>query len=178
MAVKHLVVLGVREAESSIDALHVPIDSVVLKTVAMAKSEGGLGVERAPLANGWPSMTIRPIWHMRRAFAGVLARASCPLFGSSPYRRGRCDRPMSASRDFAKMFIKPYAVHIRGKAKETHSCSDLLISKEIPNSAASSHQERTYDWSYQESRRPGFTVPVVIRLLVLVSTTHRLSSIW
>ncbi len=33
MAVKHLVVLGVREAESSIDALHVPIDSVVLKTV-------------------------------------------------------------------------------------------------------------------------------------------------
>lgn len=45
MTVKHLVVLGVREAESSIDALHVPIDSVVLKTVAMAKSEGGLGVE-------------------------------------------------------------------------------------------------------------------------------------
>ena len=45
MAAKYLVVLGVREAESSIGALHVPIDSVVLKTVAMAKSEGGLGVE-------------------------------------------------------------------------------------------------------------------------------------
>ncbi len=45
MAAKYLVVLGAEEAASSIGALHVPLDSVVLLEAAKERNKGGLGVE-------------------------------------------------------------------------------------------------------------------------------------